>query len=418
MSIQSHEHVACPDCGLLQDLPHPRPGHVIECARCARVLAGIATGRVDVPLACTTTALIFFVPAAVLPLLHVSTFGAQRFGWISTGITEFRTQGFWPLGALVATFALILPVAYLGGLTLVLASLHSGRTGAIAGLSLGRIFRWVRNLKPWMMLEVFLVGAFVAYSRINDVAGVDVETGGWCLMVASFAMLIALTQLDERTVWEALPIPPEGEARPASFIACLACEWIAPRALEGSHCARCEARLHERKPGAVPLTVALTLAGYLLYIPANLLPVLTIVRFGHEDRNTILSGVFELIRNDLWPLAVIVFVASIVLPLMKLFGLTWMIMSVDIRSRALLVPRTRLYRLIDGVGRWSNIDVFMASLLIAVLQFGTLTSVKVGPGLLAFAAVVVITMLATTAFDTRLMWDAAGRNERGPQWQT
>jgi paraquat-inducible protein A len=137
--------------------------------------------------------------------------------------------------------------------------------------------------------------------------------------------------------------------------------------------------------------------------------VLIIVRFGREDNNTILSGVMELIHNHLWPLAVIVFAASIVLPLIKLFGLTWMLIATVSGSREFLVARTRLYRMIDVVGRWSNIDVFMVSVLAAILQFGAVTSVHAGEGLVAFAAVVVLTMIATEAFDARLMWDTPGR---------
>jgi paraquat-inducible protein A len=131
------------------------------------------------------------------------------------------------------------------------------------------------------------------------------------------------------------------------------------------------------------------------------------VQVGSVEHNTIMSGVLELIHNDLWPLAVIVFVASIVLPLTKLLGLTWMLLAIQLRSGFLLQTRTRLYRTIDLIGRWSNIDVFMGSVLVAVLQFGALTSIHAGPGLVAFAAVVVITMFATESFDARLMWDAA-----------
>lgn len=147
------------------------------------------------------------------------------------------------------------------------------------------------------------------------------------------------------------------------------------------------------------------MTGFVLYIPANTLPVLTTVRFGREEHNTILSGVLELIQNDLWPLAIIVFTASIVLPLIKLFGLTWMLIATRRESSRFLVGRTRLYRSIDTVGRWSNIDIFSVSVLVALLQFGTLTAVHVGAGLVAFAAVVIVTMLATMVFDPRLMWD-------------
>src|SRR5581483_1859919 len=176
---------------------------------------------------------------------------------------------------------------------------------------------------------------------------------------------------------------------------------------DATRCPRCHASLAVRKPHSLQWTAALVAAGYLLYVPANLLPVLTTVRLGREEHNTILSGIIELARNDLVPLAVIVFAASIVLPIVKLFGLTWMLLAIRSRSGLYLVGRTRLYRVIDAIGRWSNIDVFAVAVLVALLQFGELTAVHAGNGLVAFAAVVVITMIATMVFDARLMWDAA-----------
>jgi paraquat-inducible protein A len=136
------------------------------------------------------------------------------------------------------------------------------------------------------------------------------------------------------------------------------------------------------------------------------------VQFGRQEHNTILSGVLELIRNDLWPLAVIVFTASIILPLVKLVGLTWMLVATRRGSSHLLLARTRLYRTIDAVGRWSNIDIFSVAVLVAILQFGSLTAVHAGSGLVAFAAVVIITMLAAMVFDPRLMWDASAAQAR------
>jgi paraquat-inducible protein A len=193
-------------------------------------------------------------------------------------------------------------------------------------------------------------------------------------------------------------------------MSCTICDLIVGQAAAGQHCPRCGAKLRPRKARSTQRTLALVLAGYLLYIPANTLPVLTTVQFGREEHNTILSGVFELIRNDLWPLAIIVFTASIVLPLIKLFGLTWMLAATRLGSDRLLVARTRLYRSIDAIGRWSNIDIFSVSVLVALLQFGALTAVHAGGGLVAFAAVVIITMLATMVFDPRLMWDAGARS--------
>ncbi len=404
------EQVACPDCGLIQRLPEALGNEITECVQCRRVLAGRTAGRVDLPLALACGSFLLLLPATAAPLMSVSTFGAVRESWLSSGVDALGQQGFGQLALLVAICAVALPFVYTGALIWVLGNLHFARaSGAPRGRALGRIYRWVRLLRPWMMIEVFLIGAFVAYTRIDAVASVEVGPGGWCLIASTFALLLALTQLDDRTVWAALH-PHEDEmpaGNRARRLACTTCDLIVPDAAEGEPCPRCEAPLHRRKPDAFRRTVALLIAGYLLYIPANLLPVLTIIRFGSEEPNTILSGVFELIHNDLWPLAVIVFVASIVLPLMKLFGLTWMLIAIQLGSGRLLRTRTRLFRMIDVIGRWSNIDVFMAAVLVAVLQFGALTTVRVGQGLVAFAAVVVITMFATVAFDARLMWDAA-----------
>jgi len=401
------ERVACPDCGLLQLIPLARRPCVSECRRCGRVLAGPATGRIDAPLAWCLAALLLLLPACAAPMMSVSSYGAFRQTWFPGAPGALWQDGFPSLALLVSAFSIVLTVSFLALLVWVLGSLHFGRRD-----SLGTAFRCVTRLRPWVMTEVYLVGCFVAYSRIKVVATVDVGVGGWFLIAATLALLLAMTQLDERTVWQSLEprdvgdaaAPPEGP-----LVACRVCDLVVGKRFAASvRCPRCQAKLHRRKPDSMRRTASLVVAGYILYIPANVLPVLTVVRFGREDPNTILSGVLELIRNHLWPLALIVFAASIVLPLMKLLGLSWMLIATRRGTRRFLLGRTRLYRMIDMVGRWSNIDVFMVSVLVAILQFGAVTEVHAGNGLVAFAAVVVLTMIATEVFDARLMWDRAG----------
>jgi paraquat-inducible protein A len=383
----------------MQMLPILSGWQTAVCRRCEGTLAGPATGRVDAPLALSASALALLVPASIWPLMTVSSLGAQRQSWLETCVTALWDQGFASLAALVAVFSIVLPCVYLGALVWVLTALRFDWRGR-----LGPLFRWVRYLRPWMMIEVYLVGCFVAYSRIKVVSTIDINVGGWCLLAAALLFLLALTQLDDRTVWEALPLR-AGAREGSKTIGCTVCDLVVTDTVDGGKCPRCAATLHFRKPDAIKRTTALVVAGFLLYVPANFIPVLTTVRLGRADENTIMSGVIELTQNDLWPLAIIVFTASIILPLLKLCGLTWMLLATRFRSRFLLVGRTRFYRMIDLVGRWSNIDVFAVSLLIAALRFGALTEVYAGNGLVAFAAVVIITMVATSAFDTRLMWD-------------
>ena len=385
----------------MQVLPVLGRKQTAVCRRCDSTLAGPATGRVERPLALATGALVLLLAAAVWPIMTVSSLGATRQSWLDTCVSALWNQGFLSLATLVAAFTIALPCVYLVMLMWVLFALRFELGG-----SLGPLFRWVQHLRPWMMIEVYLVGCFVAYSRIKVVSTIEIGIGGWCLLGASLLFLLTLTQLDARTVWEALPVN-AATGKGKDTIACTVCDLIVTGAVEGGSCPRCAATLHVRKPDAMIRTTALVITGFLLYVPANIIPVLTTVRLGRSDENTILSGVIELVQNDLWPLAIIVFSASIILPLLKLCGLTWMLIATRLRSRRLLIGRTRFYRMIDLVGRWSNIDVFAVSVLIAALRFGALTEVHAGTGLVAFAAVVIITMVATSVFDTRLMWDVA-----------
>ncbi|MFZ0500106.1 MAG: paraquat-inducible protein A [Steroidobacteraceae bacterium] len=414
-TAENEARVACPDCGLVQRLPALTGWHFAECRRCARLLAGPAMGRVDAPLALALAALLLLIPATIEPLLRVASHGAERTCWLTSGIAGLWQQGFAPLAVIVGAFCVVFPYIYLAALVAVLAALRLR-----ARAHLGPAFRWIMHVRPWMMLEIFLVGCFVAYSRLRLVVGVQVLSGGWCLMAATLALMLALTQLDERTVWEALPMRrarsqsrwhwgrragDRGAHAPA--IACTACDLLVTGAPTGGACPRCGAGLHHRKPYAFRVTAALVVAAFMLYIPANAMPVLTLVSLGNEQSNTILTGVLELIHNRLWPLAIIVFLASIVVPLLKLCGLTWMLLATVQGSPRTLIARTRFFRLIDTVGSWSNIDVFVASVLVGLLQFGAIAQARVGPGLVAFAAVVILTMIATRTFDTRLMWDAS-----------
>jgi paraquat-inducible protein A len=255
------------------------------------------------------------------------------------------------------------------------------------------------------MTEVYLLGSVVAYTRIRDVASVEIAFGGWAFMAFALAVLAIDAVLDPRAVWRAIGPGSLVGSEEGDVIDCLGCGLIAPLETEGMACPRCAARLHWRRPHSFTLTAALTAAAFLLYILANILPILRIVRFGREEPSTIFAGVRELLQLGLWPLAGIVFLASIAVPLVKLSGLTWFLLAIRRGFTARVMMRTRLYRLIEGIGRWSNIDVFMISILAALVQFGNLTRVEAEPGAVAFAAVVALTMLASQAFDPRLMWD-------------
>lgn len=201
---------------------------------------------------------------------------------------------------------------------------------------------------------------------------------------------------------------PHLTARQAGLLSCHVCGQLVriPEAGEGmARCPRCRAPLHLRKPASVSTTWALTVAAILLYIPANLLPMMTTASLLSYQQDTIMSGVIFLWMAGSWPLAVVVFFASVMVPLLKIMALIYLLVSVQRRSRHRVMQRARLYRLVEFVGRWSMLDLYVITLLVALVQFRGLATVQAGPAAMAFGAVVVLTMCAALTFDPRLIWD-------------
>ncbi|HYU11941.1 MAG TPA: paraquat-inducible protein A, partial [Stellaceae bacterium] len=308
------------------------------------------------------------------------------------------------------------PAIWLCLVAVVLAGLRWGDPALRPNLVLP--WKMSRLLFPWSMLDVYLLGAYVAFSRLDNAADTTIANGGYALVALVLAQTLLMLALGRRRVWDAIADP--GPYAPRSgepWVMCDSCQLVLAAPPAGATgkarlCPRCAGSIEPRQPGSLSATLALITAGAILYVPANLMPVMTVVRFGRVNNYTILSGVEELARLGLWPLALLVFFASIVVPMVKLLALAWFLLAIRRGSARWLRARTSLYRLIDFLGRWSNIDVFMVSILVASLQFGALTTVAPGPGIVSFAAVVVLTMLATAVFDPRLMWDAARGGER------
>jgi len=170
-------------------------------------------------------------------------------------------------------------------------------------------------------------------------------------------------------------------------------------------CARCGSHLHARKPGSLTRTWAFLITAALLYIPANVLPVINSGSLFETQTDTILSGIVYFWRTGSWVLAIIVFTASIVIPALKLCSLAFLLVSAQTRSRRAPLQRAWIFRATHYIGRWSMVDIFVGATLVALVQLQPFASIEPGPGAGFFAAVVIFTMLATQSFDPRLTWD-------------
>jgi paraquat-inducible protein A len=202
-------------------------------------------------------------------------------------------------------------------------------------------------------------------------------------------------------------------AAEAGLLPCLTCGLLSRRPhADAAVCPRCGARLHLRKPASLMRAWTFLVAAMILYIPANVLPIMETESIFDSQSDTILSGVVFLWTTGSWPLAIIVFVASITVPLLKMLSLMTLLIAVHRGVRKHCYDLTRLYRLLELIGRWSMLDIYVLAILVSLVQLRVFGKVTPAPGALAFGTVVVLTILATMSFDPRLIWDSAHREER------
>jgi paraquat-inducible protein A len=396
--------IACPDCGTLQDLPPLPPRSTASCQRCERDLENTSGRSLIATLAASIAIFLVLIPSNILPLIRVDVFGMRAENIIGVGIARLWQQQWVLIAALTALLVIALPFLRFGLLAAVLGALRLGYRPPW----LGPVFRWAEWLDPWCMTDVFLLASFVGFYRMLHIsqASVSIEFGGACFMMAGFFTMLSRAFLDQRMVWRM--IGPEAEPEPGpETLSCTSCELVQPLDCEGSACPRCGARLHARKPDALIRTAALLIAAFILFFPANILPMDVSTRLGEQKNYTIFTGVEELFDSGLWPLGAIIFCTSILIPFGKILAIGWCVASVRLRWTQHLVTKTKIFRLVAELGRWSKTDPFTIVFFVPLMHFGPLGSADAGWGATAFMMMSVLTMVASTTFDPRLMWDAA-----------
>ena len=393
----------CPDCGLFQHVPPLTRGAIAECVRCGRVLRRSRVDPILRPLALSLTGLVLIAVALSEPLLALTIFGTGHTAQFLTAPVELTDYGMPELAIVVLATTMLVPVAKLLTTAWVLWGVQSGRVSP----AMTPAFRIVAWLRPWAMVEVFMLGLFVAYTKLIDLARVDIGIAAYALGALVLVMAAGDATIDDETVWRRL-LPRRPALPVATEVACRSCSLVCDAAEPG--CPRCGAHLHARKPDSVSRCWAFLAAAAVLYIPANAYPVLTLIRLGRGEPATILGGVVQLAQADQWPLVVLVFGASVCVPVFKIAALTILQTSTLLGWRRRIHARTMVFRIVDVIGRWSMIDVFMISILTALVRMGSLASVYPGVGVISFCSVVILTMLAAASFDPRLMWDAADRS--------
>lgn len=328
-------------------------------------------------LAVVLAAIMTFTIANSFSVATLSFQGSSQSTTFLGAVQATLESGFWEVALLTALVGFGLPLARLVLLAMLLVPLALGRVPSYFELGL-RMLGWIT---PWCMVPVFLLGSLVAIVKLVDLAQLTVGVGLYATAVSAvfFTALGRLTpsKLRYLALDGGLPVAPP-HLEPAPSPACLPKAW------------------------------ALLLAAAILYIPANALPVMTITAISGSSAHTILGGVIELANMGSWDIAAVVFIASVFVPIFKILLLGTLLWLTQQQSARGLRRRTRLYRLVEVIGQWSMLDVFVVILLVSLGQFGRLLGIDPGGGAVAFGAVVVLTMLSAMTFDSRLAWRRAG----------
>jgi paraquat-inducible protein A len=404
--------IACFNCDLLQVMEPLAANTRAECARCGAVLYGEKGATIERTFALYLAAGVLFLLANAYPFLTLSMQGLVQSGYLAASAVALWRQGMPEVAIVIAFFVIIAPMVRIAAGLAVLGPLTFGYRPPW----LAPAMHMMHAMKEWAMPEVFVLGVLVSYVKLAGLASAHFDVSFYAFVAMTVMLSWAQVAFEPHVVWDTLrPMsryPPPDAAERRRLVSCHACGLICDiGAAEHGHCPRCGAAVHRRKRDSLNRALALVIAAAIFYVPANALPVMTIVFLGTGSPATILGGVVELIDYGDWPLAALIFFASVTVPLAKLVSLLYLILSVKSRSRFRPRQRTFLFRLVEGVGRWSMIDVFVVGLLTSLVQFGSLSVIEPGAGAVYFCGVVVVTIFAAIAFDPRLIWDAAGEND-------
>ncbi len=405
---------ACHECGQRYFHQPIARGETARCTRCGTVLYRHRHKAYDKSLAFTLAALILFVVANVFPFMGFGLPGDIRHTTLVTGSIEMYQQGAIALAVIVMFTSVIVPAIQLSLLLYLLLPLNLG----FRPREIPTVMKFMHHMGNWSMMDVFMLGILVSSIKLADMATIVVGPALFAFIVLIFMLAGAQAYFDVERVWNMVKVPePDVPSEEADhIIECHVCQLAVP--IKGSvdqhlSCPRCDTALHYRKPDSIQRSWALVIAALVCFFPANIMPIMHTSSLGTVQSDTIMSGIIFLINHGSWPVAMVILVASVMVPLLKIVILIYLLISVKMRSIWRPRERTKMYQLAELVGKWSMVDVFVVSILVSLVQMGHLASIEAGYGALFFCAVVILTMFAAMAFDPRLIWDHLEEDDGG-----
>ena len=399
------EIIACHECDHFYFYELIPAGAKAKCQQCGSLLYRHIPDSLNRSLALYFTALILFLIANAFPFLSLELGGRVVENILFSSGWAMYELGMGELGVLIILTSILFPFIVITGMLYLLIPARMGTAAPF----MAQVYRIVNSIGPWSLVGVFMLGVLIAIVKLQDLANVITGPSLIALALLLVVYTAARASFDPHDLWSSTKHKSSGishdDIASRKILNCHTCGFLSLHTCELQTCDRCTSPLHHRKHNSIEATWALFASALILLIPANVYPVMTVIRFGQGEPSTILSGVLHLIESGMWGLAMIVFVASIVVPVMKLTILFFLLISVHKKSIWRPRDRTLLYRVTEMVGAWSMVDIFLIGLLSSLVRLDSLSTIRPGIGAIFFAGVVVITMFAAHSFDPRLIWD-------------
>ncbi|WP_417440351.1 PqiA/YebS family transporter subunit [Idiomarina sp.] len=412
---EKNDVVGCPQCDWVSRLVSLSGNERAECPRCGYVLEHGRRTEHFTLVAIATSALVMLLASLSVDFIRYSAAGVEQSMTLMDTAWQLSYFHEKVLAVLVLLTVILIPLIYL--LSLIWVYSHTKNAAWNTARNRGSLYllRLTEHLKPWLMTDVFLLGTLVALVKISSLADIRLLEGFWSFSAFVVLLLFVYERAKHTPVWRHLiktsQSAPDGKpgmtALEQGLQTCPVC--YALNSQNANICYQCtepQKTSWWRKPGT---TVALIIAGAIMLVPAHWLPVMETVRFGNDQPSTIIGGVTELWQSGDKPIAAIVFVASLVIPVAKVLVLVTLLILARWQTPQTVRHRLILFKMTDWIGRWSMIDIFVVAILVALVRSGSVMSVYPGSAAVSFAAAVVLTMLAAMSFDTRLFWREADK---------
>ncbi len=389
------------------------------CRRCGALLYRNMPRSLDHSAALYLAAMILFFMANFFPFVALQYGDRIEHSVLASAGLALQHSGMGAIGILVFLTSVVFPFLTISGMLYLLLPLRLG----IRPKGMTQVWRMVRTLTPWSLIGVFMLGLLVSVVKLKDMAVIVPGVAFYAFLGLLVVSSAAVASFDPAALWPRVgPRPEKGmslemvqSAGEIGYTSCHVCDLLVPRGANPGHqtCPRCGSDMHGKKLArSISNTWALLITAFILLVPANVYPVMTVTRFGMGEPNTILSGVMHLIQDGAWPLGMLVFFASFVVPISKIGALGFLLLSAQRGSLWRQRDRTILYRITEVVGAWSMVDIFLVGILVALVKMDGLAVVYPGIGASFFGASVVLTMMAAKAFDPRMIWNPPATNHR------